>query len=467
MWLLLARKSLWHRKYSVLLTLIGLLISISLLFAIEHIRVQSKENFKRTVSGVDLIVAARSSQINVLLSSVFRMGANPNNVSWATYQEIREHPSVVWSIPLSLGDSYKGYPVVGTTSDYFDYYQYGNKQALAMQAGEVFSTPYDVVIGAALAKNENLQVGSQVVVSHGSGKVSFTQHAHHPFVVSGILKATGTPVDKSMHVPLIAIDEMHKPSAVTSVFSRKRAGENPPRAIDAKDVDQPHVDRHTEHVEHEGHEHEHDEHDMHEHTAQVTKTNTTQAKTSSVDLLGQPQNISAFLLKLNSPLAILTQQRDINKYDKEAISAIIPGLALAELWQVLGSVETVLQIISWLVLVASLIGLITMLLASMNERKSEILVLRAMGASPLFIASLIQLEALLISGLACIGAYMAVSSSILLMANNVLTEYGLFISANIASVTIFTYIGLILGLTVLVASLPTFMAYKGAKKLFE
>lgn len=446
MWLKLAWQSLLNRKVSALLTLLALTVSVSLLFAIEHIRIQAQDNFKRTVSGVDLVVAGRSSQINVLLSSVFRIGANPNTVSWQTFETIKANPQVLWAVPLSLGDSYKGFPVVGTTQSYFEHYKYANKRDLQFAEGRIFASHYEVVVGASVAKSERLTIGSELVISHGSGKVSFTKHNHHPFIVAGILSPTGTPVDKSLHVPLIAIDKMHKPAAPVSAF----AGPQNEASVDAHDYDQ------------------HDDHDLHQHPHdELSAKPLLDIPLGTYDLIGEPKNISALLLKTNSPLAILTMQRDLNRYQGEAISAIIPGMALAELWKTIGSVETILQVIAMLVLASSLIGLVTMLLSSMHERRAEILVLRAIGASPWFIAGLIQAEAFGIALMALLGAYMLVSLGLWTFSDWILAEYGVFIAANIYSQETLIYSAIVLGLTLIVATLPAVSAYRSAKQLFK
>lgn len=443
MWLTLAWQSLLSRKVSSILTISALLVSVSLLFAIEHIRVQTQDNFKRTVSGIDLVVAARSSQVNVLLSSVFRIGANPNSVSWETFKTISDKDKVLWSIPLSLGDSYKGFPVVGTNLDYFTHYQYGKKQTLSLQHGRIFAAPSEAVIGASIARTLGLSVGQSIVISHGGGKVSFSHHAHHPMLITGILNATGTPIDKSVHVPLIAIEQMHQPSAATSL----RSSFSTPSA---KDSSAGHDDAHK---------------DNHQHEVVIMPIPVIAAGT--YDLVGEPAQISAFMLKAESPFAILTLQRDLNRYQEEAISAIMPQVALAELWQTIGTIEVIMQLIAFLVLCASLIGLTTMLLASMHERRHEISVLRAIGASPWFIASLIQAEAILISVIALLGAYLAVTLSLYVFGGWLLEEYGLFVSANIFSIDILTKMLAVILLTLVVASIPAFSAYRNAKYLFK
>lgn len=452
-WFNLALQSLLNRKTTTILTFSALLVSVSLLFAIEHIRVQTQDNFKRTVSGIDLVVAARSSQINVLLSSVFRMGANPNAVSWQTYEAISANPQVIWTIPLALGDSYKGFSVVGTTLSYFEHYKFGAKQALSVASGRLFASPTEAVLGASVAKSLGLQVGQSIVVSHGSGNVSFSHHDHHPLLITGILAPTGTPVDKSVHVPLIAIEQMHKPAAqsLRSSFSRAPSAIKEPMS---SPIDKAKASSHE------------DEHG-HNHSQDLVLSGIPDIAQGTYDLIGKPSQISAVMVKAQSPFAILTLQRDLNQYEDEAISAIMPQLALAELWQTIGSIETVLQIIAMLVLLASLIGLVTMLLASMHERRNEIASLRAVGASPWFIASLIQAEAIMISIFALAGAYLTVSLSIIGLSSWLLSEYGMFVSANIYSSGIAVYAASVLVLTVIVAIIPALTAYRSAKYLFK
>ena len=151
MFLRLAYKSLLNRKGSVSLTLMAMTVSIFVLLGIEHIRHQAKENFRNSVSGVDLIVGARTSSINLLLYSVFRIGSPTNNIRWDTYQTIANDPNIAWSIPLSLGDSHKGYRVLGTSPDYVKHFSYGAQRSLSFTDGGAFSNTFDVVLGSEVA----------------------------------------------------------------------------------------------------------------------------------------------------------------------------------------------------------------------------------------------------------------------------------------------------------------------------
>lgn len=397
----------WHsllsRKKTLVLTFLSLTISIVVLFSVEHIRLQAKESFNRTVSGVDLIVGAPSGQLNLLLYSVFRMGSPTNNIDYNTFQMLQEHKLVEWAIPISLGDSHRGFRVMGTTNDYFAHYQYGRSQALSFEQGQAFEGLFEAVIGADVAKTLNYKVGDKIVIAHGIGSTSFTNHDQAPFVISGIMSATGTPVDKTVHVPLSAIDAIHmSPAALKAVFN------NPQSFTEA------------------------------------------------------PKSVTAVMLGLSSKFAIFGLQRDLNNYEDDRLMAVLPGVAMAELWNLMSTVENLLRAISALVLMSSLFGLCTMLLASMNERRGEIAVFRVLGAGPQTILLMILLEALIIAVLAIVCSAVLLSLGLLLLKDWLASEYGLFLSHNIMSPELLITAALVLLATIIVSIIPGVEAYKNA-----
>jgi putative ABC transport system permease protein len=399
----LAVSSLKNRRKSILLTFFSLLISISVLLGVEHIRQQAKESFSRTVSGVDLIVGAPSGQLNLLLYSVFRMGSPTNNINYESFKVLQNNQQVEWAIPISLGDSHHGFRVIGTTQDYFTHFRYGKKQPLEFVQGQAFSSLFEVVIGIDVAKEHNYQVGDEIVVAHGVGSVSFKHHDDTPFVVSGILKPTGTPVDKSLHVTLEAIEAIHlSPAKLRQLIN---------------DVD-------------------------------------------AVDL--SPNNVTAVMLGLKSKFATFTLQRNINSYADDRLMAILPGVAMSELWSMMANFENLLRVISILVLFASLFGLSTMLLASMDQRKSEIAVLRVLGAGPGVIFSLVLIEALILVCFAIVASVMTISLTLALLGDWLASEYGLFLSPNLLSMEALMAIGIILIASIITSTIPAFEAYKNA-----
>lgn len=406
----LARASLWNRKGTVLMTVISLTISIALLLGIDHIRQEAKSSFTSTVSGTDLIVGARSSQLNLLLYSVFRIGNATNNIGWQNYQRVKAHPQVAWSIPISLGDSHRGYRVVGTNEDYFKFYQYGEKQPLTLAQGKVFSGVYQAVVGSVVAQKLGYKLGEQITLSHGVGSISFTQHKDKPFEVVGILAPTGTPVDQSVHIPLQGIEAIH--------LGWQQGGmPSPGKGISAE-------------------------------------------QSLTMDL--EPKVITAYMLGLKSKMATFAVQRQLNEFKAEPLSAILPGVALAELWQMLSMVENMLLLITALVIVATLVGIVTTLLAGLKERQREMAILRAVGAPASTVFLLIELELLLMALLSVGAALFILVASLWGFRELLASQYGLFISINPWHEQTGILLGAVLGLTLILGAIPAFLAYRRA-----
>jgi len=278
MFLRLALASLWSRKGSVMLTFLAITVSVFVLLGVEQIRQQAKNSFGNTVSGIDLIVGARTGEINLLLYSVFRLGNATNNISWRSYQTIAEDSNVAWTIPISLGDSHKGYRVMGTTVDYFTHFRYGKDKPLALAEGAPFSDLFDVVLGAEVAHSLAYQLGDRLVLSHGMGNTSFSNHDDSPFRVTGILKSTGTPVDRTLHVSLEGIEAIHQDWQGDSEVQ----GTAPDKAVSV----------------------------------------------STKELA--PKTLTAFMLGLKSKFDTFKLQRQINTYRGEPLLAILPGVTLGD-----------------------------------------------------------------------------------------------------------------------------------------
>lgn len=197
----LALASLANRRFTALLTIFAIALSACLLLAVERVRTEAKASFASTISGTDLIVGARSGSVNLLLYSVFRIGNATNNIRWDSYRHFAENPRVKWAIPISLGDSHRGYRVMGTDAGYFEHYRYGRGQELQLAEGRAFGQDlFDVVLGAEVAEALHYRLGEKIVLAHGVSTVSLVKHDDKPFTVVGILQRTGTPVDRTLHI---------------------------------------------------------------------------------------------------------------------------------------------------------------------------------------------------------------------------------------------------------------------------
>lgn len=365
----LAWKSLLNRGTSAALTVLAVALAVLLFLGVERVQNGVRASFNSTIADTDLIIGARGGQVNLLLYSVFRLGDPTANIRWDSYERIASAPGVSWSVPLSLGDSHRGYRVLGTTDAYFEHYRYGRSQNLAFTEGRAFGDVYETVLGAEVARRLGYQLGDEIILSHGLGEVSFADHAGHDFVVVGILAPTGTPVDRSVHVTLEGVEAIHVGWDRGVAPRERREGEAIPEL--------------------------------------------------------QPESITAALIGLDSPIRALSLQRQINTYPDEALSAIMPGVALTQLWQVVGAGERAFRIVSILVLVVGMISVLTALTSGLNERRREMAVLRAAGARPGDVFSLLVLEA---TGLSALGALLGIAVTqiaLSIVATIVQSRYGL------------------------------------------
>lgn len=401
MFIRLAVKSLLNRKGSVLLTWLAMTVSLLLVLGVEHIKQQARTSFANTVSGTDLIVGAPTGHLNLLLYSVFHLGTPTRNIRWETYQALREQPGVDWALPISLGDSHQGYRVIGTAREYFNYFRYGRQHALQFHQGRPFQQVFDVVLGYDVAEQLGYQLGDEIVLSHGLVSTHFSRHDNHPFQVSGILAPTGTPVDRALYISLPGMAAIHR-------------------------------------------------HDAHQHDP-----DNEQALT--------PASVTAVMLGLKSRQTAFKIQRTINNGQAEPLLAILPGVALTELWQMMSGLENLLRLIAILVIIATLLGLSAMLLASIRERSREIQLLRMIGAPPIFLFMLIELEAILIYACSLLTAFVLLYIGLTLASDHLAARFGLYISQNPWSENSLSLLVILLAATLLAAAIPSFSAYGRAR----
>ena len=343
----LALRSLLARKLTVLLTMLAIGFSVALFLGVEKVRTGTKASFMDTISGTDLIVGARTGSVQLLLYSVFHMGNATNNIGWDSLQEISELKGVDWVVPISLGDSHRQFRVMGTTQEFFQRYQFRRGKQIGFAQGQQFDDLFDAVIGADVAKALGYKLGDPIVVAHGLA--SFSKHDDHPFRVAGIMEKTGTPIDRTVIVSLEAIEAIH----VDWQRGTKKPGQ-------------------------------------------------TTAAEALRQMPLQPKTVTAALVGTTSPMKIFSLQRAINNYPKEPMQAVMPGVALQELWQLVGIAETALLVISTMVIATALLGMMANVFASLNERRREMAIYRAMGAGPGTIFMLLMTETLLIVASGCL-----------------------------------------------------------------
>ncbi|MBC7420221.1 MAG: ABC transporter permease [Bdellovibrio sp.] len=412
-WLSLAWKSLKNRQLATILTIFSMTLSLVLLMAVDRIQRAAQDGFTQTISGVDLVVGARSGPLQIILYSVFNIGQPTQNVSMESYNEIKSKPEVEWTIPYSLGDGHRGFRVVATNEDFFKHYHFRSKESIELSSGVIFKDYFDVVIGADVAKTLNYQVGSPVVVAHGvtSGE-AIQSHEDKPFRVVGIMKPTGTPLDRALYISLEAMEAIH---------------------LDWQTGSAP------------------------------AKENEIAVNKITPDMV-KPKAITSFFLRTKNRIETLRLQRWINEYKEEPLMAVIPGVVLSDLWQSLSMVEKVLKAISFLVMIVGLFSMLIALMTSLNERRREMLILRALGASLKHVLGLILLETFLISSLAVIFACLSKIILEFSLGPWLQSRFGLYLQGPTFSNSEIFYMIIMMVSALLISFIPAVRAMRAALK---
>lgn len=409
----LALKSLRNRIFATSLTVISIALSVTLLLTVERAKRAAEEGFTQTISKTDLIVGARSGPLQLILFTVFNMGSATHNISYQVYEKIKNHPAIAWTIPFSLGDGHHGFRVVGTTADFFLHYHYRKDNGISMAQGKVFGNLWDVVIGAEVARKLKYNLADSIVIEHGVTQTrGIHKHDDKPFKIVGILKPTGTMVDRAVYVSLKAIEAMHLDW---------QEGAAPKRG-------------HEIHPDH-----------IHQQDLKV-------------------EEISAFFVGAKSRIDVLRLQREINDYKSEPLLAVIPGMILSELWQNLSYAEDILKAISIMVVIVGFMAMLIALTTTLNERRREMAILRSVGASHYQIMFLLVIESTLLTlaGI-LLGALITIFLGMILgpwLAN----EFGFYITGSLFSSTELSFLLFIMAGGILIGFFPAWRAHKSSLK---
>jgi putative ABC transport system permease protein len=405
--LFLAGKSAWNRRATLILVVFSIAISTTLLLGIERLRTQIRENFVQSVSGTDLVIGARGGGIQLILYAIFHLGGATNNMGWNSAQEIAKRPGVAWAIPISLGDSHKGYPVVASTADFFEHYRFRGGRQLDLAQGNAFEGIFDVVAGAEAARNLGYALGQKLVLSHGNDSSHLAEHTDKPFTVTGILAPTGTPVDRSFYISLAAMEAIH--------LNWQSGVPIPGLKITPE---------------------------------QVTKFNL------------KPKSITALLVGLKRRGQVFALQREINEWKAEPLMAVMPGVAMDQIWRMVNTGERALLFVSALVTVTGLAGLASAILAGLGERRRELAILRSAGARPMDILMLLACEGFLLIGAGIVCGLSMLIALLLFLAPALADNYGIFLHLSPPDAGEWLLLGSICLAGFLTSLIPALRAYR-------
>ncbi len=404
----LAVASLRNRWLTASLTVLAIAISVVLLLGVEKLRQSARASFGNTISGVDLILGARTGHIQLLLYSVFHIGNATNNVTWRSFEDVTARPDIAWTVPIALGDSHRGFRVISTTTGFFEHYRFRRDRMLTFVAGRPFQDLFDIVVGSDVAQRLGYALGDQIIVQHGAGRLASLDHDDMPFTIVGILDRTGTPVDRSLLMSLEANEAIH---------------------INWRDG--------------------------------VPRQGVAGPTPDEVRAMGlRPRAITAALVGLTSPIATFRVQRAINDYRREPLTAAMPALTLYEMWGIVGTAETALIVVSLMVVVTSLIGMVTMILATLNERRREIAILRAVGAGPATVVGLLVSEAALLTAAGVALGIMLLYGGLVLVQPIIDRTFGIFLEITPLTGFEVGVLAAIVGGGVVAGLLPAIRAYR-------
>ena len=382
-------KSLRQHLLSTLITACSIALAGGLLISVWVVKSQAQKTFTQINGGFDAVLGARSSQLQLVLNSIFHMEASPGNIEWQDYLEIKSDPNVALAVPISVGDNYRGYRLVGTTSEMFTNNEYASGKTYQVEKdGSFFQPGYqEAVVGSFAAQQLKMKLGDEFHPYHGLTYNEKEQHAE-TYTVVGILKPSNTPADRVIWIPLEGLQNMS------------------------------------------GH--------------------TEKASTE----------VSAVLVKFKSPIAGKLLQMKYNQQGNRLTLAWPIGTIMAQLLDKVSWFDRVLALVAYLVAIVAAASILASIYNSMNERRREIAILRALGAKRRLIFFSVMLEAMTISALGMCIAFAIYAVVMSVVAQIIRAQTGVVLDPfAFHSVMIFAPLGII-GLSALSGIVPAFKAYR-------
>jgi putative ABC transport system permease protein len=379
-------RNLRQRWLSTCMTALSIGLGVALVTAITALRQQTQANFDNVAASYELVVGAKGSPLQLVLNTVFHMDVPVGNLPYSYYRKLKADDRVAYAIPLALGDNYRGFRLVGTEPEYFTLVRLKDGQPVAVAQGRTFAADYEAVIGSVVARETGLALGQNFVARHGvEDTAAAEEHEEAPFTVVGIMRETGTPLDRVIFISLGSVDEIHQESRNTGRKSLLEQLEALP-AEPAGAAGSPPEDK-------DGHDHHHhhrkkpaappvgDTPGGDKPAAMPGQTAPVQPgpNQAAAGLPGQAiDEVTAVIVKLRSPGYLFLMHREINK-GKDA-QAALPGVEVQKLFTIVGTVDRALLLMSVLVVVVAAVSVLVAIYNSLAERRREVAVLRALGA---------------------------------------------------------------------------------------
>ncbi|MFP4502649.1 MAG: ABC transporter permease [Candidatus Hydrogenedentota bacterium] len=423
---------LWNRKLTTILTIVSVALGVALITAVLTLRDETRRRFEEEGQTFDMVVGAKGSALQLVLCAVYFMDRPPGNISTDIYHQIAEDPMVRAAFPIAIGDSFQGFPIVGTTPEYLAHERLNVRddtfsRVLAFAEGEPFDEPMEIVIGAHVARATGVEVGDQVVGTHGFIELSestreavgFHSHEHQPYTVVGILEPSNSPNDRALFTNIQSVWDVH---ADPSKFPEWHGTEEEEAHQDAHDHG------------HAGH-----AHDTHTHSA--------------------GDEVTAVLVQLDSPADRFVFKDMVNR--KYNAAADIPIQVIEKLYdQLLSTAKLVLLAVGYLVVVVSALSILIGLYLSIMQRRRDMAIMRALGASAYEIFGAVLIEAFWVTLLG-IGLGWILGGAVTFgLSAYLAAKFGMTLNAFIIGRETVNAFAVILGVGILAGLLPAWQAYR-------
>jgi putative ABC transport system permease protein len=342
--------NLRHKPLHTTLSVALLALSTGIIALLLSMQTQIEQKLERDLQEIDLVLGAKGSPLQLVLSAVYHLDAPTGNISMAEVEKVKKHPMVKQTIPLAYGDSYASFRIVGTDSSYLHKYE------AKLKNGRLFQDDLEVVVGAAVAAKTGLKLGQTFHSTHGEAEQGEI-HEHHDYVVVGILEATNTVLDQLVLCTVSSVWAIHQPHDTESELASEHAG-------------------------HDHEEHDHEGHEEHDHE-------------------GSQEELTALLVKFRSPMGIMTVPRMINETTQ--MQAAVPALEINRLMGLMGIGTAALQALALAILVISGFSVFITLYNRLKERRYELALLRSLGCGKGQLFFLLVSEGFLLAALGFAG----------------------------------------------------------------
>ena len=394
--IILSWRYLWSRPLAASLNLLLLALGLASITVVLLASQQVSRAFESDLAGIDVVVGAKGSPMQLILSGVFHIDAPTGNVPLAAVKELEKNPQVAKVIPISLGDSFRGFRIVGTSLDYIAHY---NAQLDTSAGGALWTQPMQAVIGSQVARQAGLKVGNKFAGSHGltsGASAGGETHAQTPYTVVGVLAASGSVLDRLILTSTESVWKVHETDT----------------ALDAEDQ----------------------------------------------KVLEDEREITLALIQYKTPLAAVTFPRFVNSSTE--MQAAAPALEITRLLGMLGVGTNVLKALAGVLLLTAGLSVFIALWGAVRERRADLALMRMLGAPPRKIMGLLMCEALWLALLACLLGVMVGQGVMALASWALQAERSFVIGAFVWPNELVVVPALALGVALLASALPAWEAYR-------